>query len=231
MDRTVPRFAIREGYAFYRGPLTDNAPHAHAAFQVAIAAQGEVTMVDAGGTQHRDVALIVPPMVRHRMHATTTLLTFFVEPHCAFADRLRERCDGGITAAPDLLGLSEEEIRPTGGRPSSGLDGRLLEAMNTLADQRIPMPALAAQVGLSPQRLRALARGQLGMPLTRWRIWQHLARAAEALRDGQAIADAAITGGFADQAHFTRQMREMMGLTPSAALRVLRPSGAAGVLR
>lgn len=32
------------------------------------------------------------------------------------------------------------------------------------------MPDAAAQVGLSPQRLRALARQQLGMPLSRWRV-------------------------------------------------------------
>lgn len=88
------------------------------------------------------------------------------------------------------------------------------------------MPALAAKVGLSPQHLRALAQHQLGMPLARWRIWQRLVRAAEALREGQPLAAAAITGGFADQAHFNRQMREMMGLTPSAVLPVLRTSAA-----
>jgi len=88
------------------------------------------------------------------------------------------------------------------------------------------MPALAATVGLSPQRLRALAQRQLGIPLPRWRIWQRLVRAVEALREGQPLAGAAITGGFADQAHFNRQMREMLGMTPSAVLPVLRGSAA-----
>ena len=40
-----------------------------------------------------------------------------------------------------------------------------------LVDSEIGLPAVAARVGLSPQRLRALARGQLGMPLARWRAW------------------------------------------------------------
>nr|WP_225953685.1 helix-turn-helix domain-containing protein [Kibdelosporangium phytohabitans] len=84
------------------------------------------------------------------------------------------------------------------------------------------MPGVAAAVGLSPQRLRALARQQLGMPLTRWRVWARLRRAAEALRDGQSLVDAAVTAGFADQAHLTRQMREMMGITPAAVLPILR---------
>jgi hypothetical protein len=99
-QETVPRFVIREGYALCRGPSRDNTAHRHAAFQVAIAGQGEVTMADACGTRHRAVALVVPPMVRPRMLAMPHLLTFFVEPHCAFADRLRERCDHAITAAP-----------------------------------------------------------------------------------------------------------------------------------
>jgi methylphosphotriester-DNA--protein-cysteine methyltransferase len=92
-----------------------------------------------------------------------------------------------------------------------------------LADSDIPLPKLAAQVGVSPQRLRALARQQLGMPLARWRVWSRLRRAAEALQDGWSLADAAIAAGFADQAHLTRQMREMMGLTPAELLPIVRP--------
>ena len=119
-----------------------------------------------------------------------------------------------LLATPDVLG----------GRRSDELDPRLVLALNTLADSDIPLPSLAATVGLSPQRLRALARQQLGMPLARWRVWSRLRRAAEALQGGQSLADAAITAGFADQAHLTRQMREMMGLTPAALLPIRAPS-------
>ncbi|WP_229811987.1 helix-turn-helix domain-containing protein [Streptosporangium pseudovulgare] len=218
----VPRFAVGEGYAVYRGPVTDSAFHRHAAFQIAIAVRGEVVMVDAVETRHRAVALVVPPMTRHRMLAAERLLTFFVEPHCVFADRLRERCGDGVAAVPALRGLREEDIGRAGVRTSGRLDPRLVEALDTLRNRSVPMPELAAAVGLSPQRLRALARDQVGMPLTRWRVWARLRRAAEALRAGRSPADAAITAGFADQAHLTRWMREMMGLTPAAVLPLLR---------
>ncbi|MEV1176823.1 hypothetical protein, partial [Nonomuraea sp. NPDC049784] len=161
----TPHFAVREGYALYRGPSADSTLHRHAAFQVAIALQGEVAMADASDTLHHAAALIVPPMTRHRMLAAERLLTFFVEPHCAFADWLRERCGDGITAAAELRGLGEEDVRRAGARPSSGFDSRLLAAMATLADRGEPMPRLAAEVGLSPQRQRALARHQLGAPV------------------------------------------------------------------
>ncbi|MFE9105494.1 helix-turn-helix domain-containing protein [Actinomadura geliboluensis] len=228
VDRTGrPYFTIGDGYALYQGGVTEGSLHRHAAFQVAIAVRGEVAMDDASGTRHRDVALIVPPMVGHRLLQAQALRIFYVEPHCAFADELRALCGTGITPAPAMSGLSEEDVRAAGGRPSSELDGRLLEAMRTLLDEQTSMPALAAQVGLSPQRLRALARTELGMPLTRWRIWRRLARSAEALREGRPLSVAALAGGFADQAHFTREMRRMMGLTPAEAVRALEASAAA----
>jgi len=219
-DALVPAFAVGEGYAAYRGPAIDVAAHRHAAFQVAIAVHGAVAVVDASGTCHRDTALVVAPMARHRMLEGTDLLTFFIDPHCAFADRLRERHGDGVTAAPELRDLTEAELRPAG--PSRALDPRIVTAMDAVSAPGATMPDVAARVGLSPQRLRALARAQVGMPLLRWRAWVRLRVAAEALRDGRTIADAAITGGFADQAHLTRWMREMMGLTPTVALPALR---------
>ncbi|NUW46650.1 helix-turn-helix transcriptional regulator [Nonomuraea rhodomycinica] len=218
----MPRFAVGEGYAVYRGPAAGGAFHRHAAFQIAIAVDGEVALVDERDTPHRGVALVVPPMARHRMLAAADLLTFFVEPHCVFADRLRGRCGDGIAAVPELRDLREEDLGRAGVRPSAELDPRLVEALNTLSERSVPMPDLAAAVGLSPQRLRALARRQVGMPLTRWRVWARLRRAAEAMRAGRPPADAAIVAGFTDQAHLTRQMREMMGLTPAAVLLHLR---------
>lgn len=218
----IPRFAIGEGYAIYRGPTTDGTLHRHAAFQIMIGMHDEVGVIDGDDVTHRAAALVVPPMQRHCLLATEDVVTYFVEPHCAFADRLREHYGDGITAAPELQDLSEDDVRPAGHRGSDDLDPRLVQALNTLADSEIALPHLAAEVGLSPQRLRALARQQLGMPLARWRVWTRLRRAAEALQRGQSLADAATEAGFADQAHLTRQMREMMGLTPAALLPIVR---------
>ena len=222
MDGLVPRFSIGAGYAVYRGATTTGHVHRHAAFQIAIGVRSEVAIVDASGTQHRAAALVVAPMEPHCLQANPDVLTYFVEPHCVFADRLRERHGTGITPAPELRDLREDDVRPAGVRPSSQLDPRLVQTLNAMSDFHAPLPSLAADVGLSPQRLRALARDQLGMPLARWRVWTRLRRAAEALQAGQSLADAASTAGFADQAHLTRQMREMMGLTPAVVLPLLR---------
>nr|BFE58973.1 hypothetical protein GCM10020063_034990 [Dactylosporangium thailandense] len=210
-------FTVGAGYARYRGPATDSAMHAHAAFQIAIAVRGDVALVDADGVEHRAAALVVPPMVRHRMLAAPRLHTWFIEPQSTFACDLRRRYGQGIAPAEDLPAPRRPDLGP-----SAVLDPRLLAALEFLRHGTRTMPEVAAAVGLSPQRLRALARDQLGLPLPRWRVWAGLARAAEALRAGQALAEAAATAGFTDQAHLTRRMREMIGLTPAAVLPALR---------
>jgi AraC-like DNA-binding protein len=222
VDGRVPRFSIGAGYAVYRGTTTTGHVHRHAAFQIAIGMRGQVAIVDASGTAHRAAALVVAPMEPHCLQANPDVLTYFVEPHCAFADRLRERHGTGISAAPELRDLCEDDVRPAGVLASSQLDPRLVQTRTALSDRSASLPSLATDVGLSPQRLRALARDQLGMPLARWRVWTRLRRAADALQAGQSLADAASTAGFADQAHLTRQMREMMGLTPAVVLPLLR---------
>ncbi|MER6257063.1 helix-turn-helix domain-containing protein [Streptomyces sp. NPDC001584] len=229
-----PGFGVGEGYAWYRGVSPGGSVHRHAAFQLVLAPRGEAVLAGADGGIVRGAALLVPPMTAHRMLSAGDLLTVFVEPHSALADRLRGRCGSGsgIVAVPELRRLDEAELDRAAALPSAGLDPRLLAASALLegpegVEERVPMDVVAARVGLSPQRLRALARQQLGMPLARRRIWLKLRRSAEALGEGRSPAEAAAAGGFADQAHLTHRMREMIGMTPAAVLRVL-PASAAG---
>lgn len=43
--------------------------------------------------------------------------------------------------------------------------------------------------------------------------------AAELIRDGRAIIDAALDAGYADQAHLTRSMKQLIGMTPARLMR------------
>lgn len=216
------RFVVGKGYALFEGPTGDNAPHRHAAFQVAIAPQG-VTIGD-GQRLHCATVLVVPPLLRHQMQPIAWLRNYFVEPQSRFADLLRESCRDGITAMPQLAELREEQIRDLGESASLYVDARLQQVMQALSDtgDLRAMPMLAQAAGLSPQRLRALAQEQLGMPLARWRIWQRFGLAAKTVAAGGSLADAALAAGFADQAHLSRQMREMFGVPPSQVLPLLR---------
>lgn len=75
--------------------------------------------------------------------------------------------------------------------------------------------ALAAEIELSPQRLQHLFSEQTGAPLSRFRIWTRLRKAAVALARGGRLTDAALDSGFTDSAHFSRAFYDMFGLRPS----------------
>ena len=94
----------------------------------------------------------------------------------------------------------------------TAIDSRLAFVIEALpaADR---LDGLAAEVGMSPSRLRSLAREEIGVPLTQLRLWSRLARAISWLPYGPTAA-AAAAAGFADQAHFTRTARRFLGRTP-----------------
>ncbi|MEL6172406.1 MAG: AraC family transcriptional regulator, partial [Pseudomonadota bacterium] len=103
---------------------------------------------------------------------------------------------------------------------ASRIDGRLTKALEFLRTSELKgaIAAAAKVCGLSEPRLRAIAKEQLGVPLSKWLVWQATRRSALAMADGASLADAAYAGGFADQAHLTRTMGRIMGVTPLQAL-------------
>ncbi|TQS22233.1 helix-turn-helix domain-containing protein [Microbispora hainanensis] len=83
----------------------------------------------------------------------------------------------------------------------------------TLAGPDLPVPAIAAEVGLSAARLRTLVRTSVGVPPARLRRWGRL-WAAITVQPGRSVAVAAADAGFADQARLTRTARGLLGRTP-----------------
>lgn len=84
-------------------------------------------------------------------------------------------------------------------------------------DQPLKLAGVAAKAGLSvwqfDQRIRALFGVSAGQFITRSRV----ERACELLRSSnEAIAQVAQACGYGDQAAFTRQFRQSVGLTPRA---------------
>lgn len=90
----------------------------------------------------------------------------------------------------------------------------------------LDLSALARQVGLSPFHLHRLYRRFYGLTPAEHRLEARLRLARRLILGGAAIADAAAALGFADQSHFSRAFRRLMGVPPGLWARQVRRSAA-----
>jgi AraC-like DNA-binding protein len=172
--------------------------------------------------------VVVTPGVRHRLLNSKGLRVIYPRP----LGRLARRWN--LNGWPEPVAAAPAAWTPllTGHRLDEALDAettlgearpidpRLRTVLDALEGD-VDLARLAAQVGLSTARLRALAQAELGAPLAHWRLWLRLETAMLRLRAGDSLAAAAVEAGFADQPHLNRAMRRFFGVTPLAAAKLL----------
>ncbi|MEO3849350.1 helix-turn-helix domain-containing protein [Streptomyces sp. B8F3] len=128
------------------------------------------------------------------------------------AERLAEAGTGRLDVLVEAMGTW---LRAGAGSP----DTTLATAWDRLQrpGRRIPIPTLAARLGVSRRSLELVFRREIGMSPGRVariaRLQHAVGRLAGPSHDLAAIA---ATCGYADQPHFTRDVRELTGLTPTA---------------
>ena len=227
-------FVFGPAWAAFRGQAADNSLHAHAAVQLTVAESEDASLSDSAARTVSGRALLTRPACLHALLPIDRVTLILIDPHTPLAgfllaqvgpneieqlptaiDRLIAR-DGPLAACLDRITTTMPAVRE--------LDARLAGALQFLVDSshRAAVSDAAAANGLSTSRLRLLARRQLGLPLSSWQTWNKLERAGKGLAAGANLADAALAGGFADQAHFTRTMRRVFGITPGTANKLLR---------
>ena len=226
-------FHIGETYAAYFGPSDDNTLHAHAAHQIVLATDHAAIIVDEQGREWTGERFLIRPLVPHAVQCQGALTLLYIDPQCRLALDLMDHIgpDDICVLAEDTLPFNIDadpaaiisSLKVYAAPQSPKLDPRLAEALNDLGENpgSVSIAETARRCGISDGRLRALAREQFGVPLSTWLIWRKLERAAIDLAAGAAPADAALAGGFSDQAHFSRTMRRMFGVTPKTALQSL----------
>ncbi|WP_406724305.1 helix-turn-helix domain-containing protein [Streptomyces sp. GD-15H] len=210
------------------------ARHQHPAWKVVLPIGGHAKIGQDGGHSRTAAGLIVPPQLAHTCAATSSYAALFVDPWLVRADVGLVRLDvstvrrliaalgpvgiDGPSSAPDLAAAYSELVTLLGAAPV--LDARVAHALREIMrpGPRTSLHAIAADVGLSPSRLRALARESVGVPLARLRRWGRL-RHAIAHLPHTSVAGAAADAGFADQAHLTRTSSNLLGRTPASIRR------------
>lgn len=110
------------------------------------------------------------------------------------------------------------------GRDAPAPDRQAMELFNVAAaagrDESGVLAAMRAQLDMSERSLRRLCHAQFGYgPKTLERVLRFQRLLALARSDRQAgLAALAADAGYADQAHLSREVRALCGITPSAAM-------------
>lgn len=228
-------FHFGDYWAAYRGPAGDNAPHSHATLQITLAVEGDQVVMADDHTVHSGKSLMVRPNALHKLERHDQILLVLIEPQTPLCRSLLDLMGNtDITELPKSVAAELDarvplpscldSVAAATGPPPQALDPRLQQAINHLesAPEDLPLAVVAEYCGLSESRLRALAAEELRVPLSKWVLWRKLRRSAEELATGAELASAALAGGFADQAHFTRTMKNLIGLTPAMAAEPFR---------
>jgi AraC-like DNA-binding protein len=111
--------------------------------------------------------------------------------------------------------------RVAAGRPATQHARRRVasDAREALAhDPALGLLDLARLVAVSPHHLSRVFRAEVGVSISTYRRRLRLRAALERIGEG-GLARVAADAGFADHAHLTREMRALLGTTPSALQR------------
>jgi AraC family transcriptional regulator len=92
----------------------------------------------------------------------------------------------------------------------------VLEYMNEHLDAELSLDHLAAVAHMSPFHFARLFKNSTGLPPHQYVIARRVERAKELLRDRDLLplAEVAVETGFANQSHFTRHFKRLVGVTP-----------------
>jgi AraC-like DNA-binding protein len=97
-------------------------------------------------------------------------------------------------------------------------DRRAVDRARALLDahvvEGVASTVLEAATGLTRYQVARQFRACLGTSPYRYLVMRRLDRVRGLIRDGAALADAALASGFADQSHMTRHFKKAYGLSP-----------------
>jgi AraC-like DNA-binding protein len=127
--------------------------------------------------------------------------------------RLEERLHASADRAGDLLATLAPRAA-AGGEP----DALVQAAVARLRDGAAPVRVLAGELYVSERQLRRRVGTAVGYGPKRLARVLRLGRALAAARSGEELARVAAEAGYADQAHFAGDCRELAGVPPSALL-------------
>ena len=108
--------------------------------------------------------------------------------------------------------------------PEDSIAVRAIEAIRDARGLNVTLPGLARDAGTDRYRVVRSVRRVLGVTPMAYALHLRIAEAKRMILAGEPIAQAATAAGFSDQAHLTRRMKRVFGVTPGRLVRDRRAS-------
>ncbi|MDJ0388737.1 AraC family transcriptional regulator [Roseomonas sp. E05] len=177
-----------------------------------------------------DLAMDTPiPGKRCGSGSTTALVTQLLQQACISLDQDQEAALRYLSRASRLL---EKPRRPEGGGPAvvqGGLARWQINRLTRLIESRLEFPILqqdlAAEVRLSTGHFARAFKQSFGRTAHAYVVSRRIERAKVLMLETPAsLCEVALACGLADQAHFSRLFRRLVGTTPLAWRRENQPA-------
>jgi AraC-like DNA-binding protein len=217
-----PEIVVHLGDAFERvhaNTVAERQPAALVAgqltHQLSLRATGRIAVV--GVRFHPDGAAALLRAPQHELAGLTVSVDDVVGPLASSLSDVRGSTDSTSVAAPAILERIAVHAQ------TARVDLRVRRAVEIIGRHRgrVSIDRLASHVGLTRRHLERRFQIVVGMSpkrLARIARFQHALRMLHALDSDQRGTRTAIECGYADQAHFVREFRELAGCPPEAHL-------------
>lgn len=216
----------------FRGNSVANALHAMPFTVLAMSHDTYPVILDAHGKAVGGPICMIRSMTPHMVAPKRPLTIAFLSPAkwAPVGVRINGEHGGFVQLDPQpfagqtIQGLTQvsERIAQLFHPDAAETDERLAAALDLLAREpgSVTIAQAASIVGISLSRLRAIAKRDLGAPLSSWLTWKKLEQATHSVAIGDGLAQSALSGGYVDQAHFANVMRRLLGTAPSEIRRI-----------
>lgn len=165
----------------------------------------------------RDLGLAEAPLFITRAFDDPAVMHALQQLHAAF-DRDAPRSEIEVLLGTALGMVATRAPRVEDDDAAVATTHEAVERVRRFIDEHyadpITLDELSQVAGLSKYHLIRVFRASCGMPPHAYQNAVRVARAREALANGAAACDVATAIGFADQSHFTRRFKRLVGVAP-----------------
>jgi AraC-like DNA-binding protein len=245
-NKTLLKKKFEAGFSdiggIYTGAISHTKSHVHHAVTVAVSEEDFEVTINGNTLRCRGIA-IQPHTVREfKAFGEAAVAFIHIEPFSMEGFSLTDRSRSYQILLPEKISriyvllhtwhLSEKNteaptkklIRQTISllriHSAKALDERILKAAELVRHSEImSLKKIAESSHLSTHRFSHLFRQETGMSFKEFVLYTKLVKSLKAILKKQSFVHASYSGGFSDQAHFTRTYVKAFGIAPSKSIK------------